>query len=52
VVANPKPQVSIRPFDCESAIVQRDAGRPDFPTVALSQFLELQGMMLLVGFQE
>jgi hypothetical protein len=52
MVTNPKPKVSIWPSDCEGAIVQRDASRPDFLTLALSDFLELQGRMLLVGFEQ
>ncbi len=52
VATNPEPQVSVRPFDCKSAIVQRDAGGPDFLTVALSQLLELQGGVLLAGSQQ
>jgi hypothetical protein len=52
MVTNPKPQVSAGPFDCESSIFQRDAGRPDFLTVTFFQLLELQRRMLLIGFQQ
>jgi hypothetical protein len=52
MVANPKPQVSGRPFDRKSAIAQRDTGRPDFLTVPLPQLLELQRRMLWIGFQQ
>jgi len=41
VIANPELQISIGPFDRQGAMVQRDAGGPYFPAVALSHFLEL-----------
>jgi hypothetical protein len=50
MITNPKPEISVRSLDCKGAIVQRDSGRPNFLTLALSNFLELQGRMLLVGF--
>ena len=41
VIADPEPQKSIRPFDRQRAVVQRDPGRPYFQAMALSHFLEL-----------
>jgi len=41
VIANPEPQISIGPLNCESTIAQRDPGRPDLVTVTLAYFLEL-----------
>jgi hypothetical protein len=42
VVANPKPEESVCTLNRKGAIVQRDAGRPDFLTQAIAEFLELQ----------
>ena len=41
VIANPEPQISIRPLDCKGAMVQRDAGGPYFLAAAFSYSLEL-----------
>jgi hypothetical protein len=52
VVANPKPQETVRSFDRKGAIVQREAGWPNLLPVALANLLELQWRMLRIGFQK
>jgi hypothetical protein len=52
VIANPKPQETVWAPDGESAIVQRNAGRPDFVAVAITDFLELERRVLRVCLQQ
>jgi hypothetical protein len=42
LVANPEPQESVGPFNSESAVAQRDSRGPDFLTLPVADFLELQ----------
>ena len=48
MVADPKPQLSVGPFDRKGAIVERYSNRPDFVSLAFSYFFELQGRMVWV----
>ena len=41
--ANPEPNIIAPNFDSEGAIVEGDASRPDFLSVAFGQLLEMQG---------
>ena len=50
--ANPKPQVFLGQLSGKGPIFQRDARGPDFLPVALAEFLELQGWVLRIGFQQ
>jgi hypothetical protein len=52
VIAYPEPEVSIEPPYGEGAIVQGHAYRPDFISMTLANFLELQRGMQRITFQE
>jgi len=52
VAANPEPQKPIGLFDSESAVPDGDAGGPDLPALALTDFFELQGAVPRVGLEQ
>jgi hypothetical protein len=52
MIADPKPQESILPFDGEGTIFERNPCRPYFMASALAHFLELQRRMLTILLYE
>ena len=52
VVANPEPQKTVGPFKRDGAMAQRHSGGVNFLAVPIADFLELQGGMLWISFQQ
>jgi hypothetical protein len=52
MLTDPKPHVIIREIDGQGAVFQCHARGLDFLTIAVAQFLEVEGRVLRVGFQQ
>jgi hypothetical protein len=52
VVTDPEPQVSVWPLHRKAAVIQTDAGRPDFLAEPLSDLLKLERAVLRICFEQ
>ena len=51
MLTNPVPDIGVRELYSQGAIVECHPRRPDFLPAPLTQFLEMQGRMVWVGFE-
>jgi hypothetical protein len=52
MLANPKSHILAGQLDSQDAVFQRHARRPDFLPVAVAEFLEFQGRVLRIVFEQ
>ncbi len=52
VFPDPEPDILLSVFECQSAVLDGDAGRPDFLARASSDFLELERAVVRVVFEQ